>query len=169
MAKVELKELPYAERFKDLLKGDSLVADAATRCPRSTPRASMTFGRPGLSSATMATRQPHRGERLVAWADRSGTGADVLVPWVDWAFAAADAQPVFARGDCSTAANRLACRAEGPPRGLSARTHQGLGHNIPTRGIMRRYLDINPQRRGLILTFTVECANRRPAPYAGAH
>jgi hypothetical protein len=35
--------------------------------------------------------------RLVAWADGSDAGADVLVPDVDWAFASADALPVFAR------------------------------------------------------------------------
>jgi hypothetical protein len=54
------------------------------------------------------------GERLVAWADRSDAGADVLIPEVDEAFGSADSLPVFARGDCSTAANRLACRDEGP-------------------------------------------------------
>ena len=51
----------------------------------------------------MATREPHEGERLVAWADRSGAGADVIAPEVDEAFGSADALPVFARG---TAAQR---------------------------------------------------------------
>jgi hypothetical protein len=40
----------------------------------------------------------HEGMRLVAWADRSDAGADVLVPEVDGAFGSADALPVFARG-----------------------------------------------------------------------
>jgi hypothetical protein len=56
----------------------------------------------------------HEGERLVACTDQSDTGADVLVPEVDWVFGSADALPVFARGDCSPAVNRLACRDEGP-------------------------------------------------------
>jgi hypothetical protein len=98
-----LKELTYAETLKALLKGDLPVADAAQRCPRSTPRASMTFGRPGPSSTSWRTRQPHEGELLVAWADRSDAGADVLAPEVDWAFASADALPLFAKG---TAAQR---------------------------------------------------------------
>jgi hypothetical protein len=75
-----LKDLPYAEALKELLKGDLAVVDAATRCPPSTPHASMTFERPGPSSATTATRQSHGGERLVAWANRSDAGADVLAP-----------------------------------------------------------------------------------------
>jgi hypothetical protein len=41
-----LEELTYADAVKELLKGDLAAADAATQCPRSTPRASMTFGRP---------------------------------------------------------------------------------------------------------------------------
>jgi hypothetical protein len=50
------------------------------------------------ASATMATREPHEGARLVAWADRSGAGADVLAPEVDEAFGSADSLPVFAKG-----------------------------------------------------------------------
>jgi hypothetical protein len=45
----------------------------------------------------------HEGMRLVAWADRSDAGADVLVPEVDGAFGSVDALPVCARG---TAAQR---------------------------------------------------------------
>jgi hypothetical protein len=106
----------------------------------------------------MATRDPHEGMRLVAWAARSDAGADVLVPEVDEAFGSADALPVFARGDCRTAVNRLACRDEGPPSCLSAGTHQRLGYKIPACGMMRRHLHINPHRRGLLLTCTVECS-----------
>jgi hypothetical protein len=51
-----LKELTYAEALKDLLRGDLAVVDAAQRCPRSTRHASMTFERPGPSSATSRTR-----------------------------------------------------------------------------------------------------------------
>jgi hypothetical protein len=45
----------------------------------------------------------HEGMRLVAWADRSDAGPDVLAPEVDGAFGSVDALPVFARG---TAAQR---------------------------------------------------------------
>jgi 3-oxoacyl-[acyl-carrier protein] reductase len=51
-----LEELTYADAVKALPKGDLPVADAATRCPRSTPRASMTFERPGSSSATICAQ-----------------------------------------------------------------------------------------------------------------
>jgi hypothetical protein len=105
------------------------------------------------ASGTMATREPHGGVRLVAWADRSNAGADILAPEVDWAFASAYSQPVFARG--TAARLPIVWHAA-----LSAGTHKRLGHNIPARGIMRRHLDINPHWRGFILTFTVECSGR---------
>ena len=38
-----LKDLPYAEALKELLKGDLAVVDAATRCPPSTPYALQRF------------------------------------------------------------------------------------------------------------------------------
>jgi hypothetical protein len=132
------------------------VPGAAAAAPTPPPR--------HAASGTTATREPHGGERLVAWADRSGAGADVLVPEVDEAFGSADSLPVFARGDCTTAVNRLACSDEGPPRGLSARTHQRLGHNIPACGMMRRHLQINLHRRGLISTCTVEYSGRLYGP-----
>ena len=105
------------------------------------------------ASGTMATREPHGGVRLVAWADRSNAGADILAPEVDWAFASADSQPVFARG--TAARLPIVWHAA-----LSAGTHKRLGHNIPACGMMRRNLHINSPRRGLISTFTVERSGR---------
>src|SRR5262245_38383621 len=43
----------------------------------------------------------HEGMRLVAWAERSNAGANVLAPKVDGAFGSADSLPVFARGTAS--------------------------------------------------------------------
>ena len=77
---------------------------------------------------------------------------------------AASSLLVSARGDGSTAVNRLVCSDQGTPVCLSAMTSKILSHNIPAYAIMRRNFHINPRIRGLISTFTVEVSGRLSEP-----
>jgi hypothetical protein len=65
---------PYADAVRLPGRGvaPAELPSAAAAAPTPPPR--------NTASSTLATREPHEGERLVAWADRSDTGADGVVP-----------------------------------------------------------------------------------------
>jgi hypothetical protein len=74
---------------RQVLYADAVCVPGSAVAPAALPGAAAAAPTPPprhAASATTASRQPHEGERLVAWADRSDADADVLVPEVDEAF-----------------------------------------------------------------------------------